>query len=201
MTRSASDERRTDTREQIQAVALELFAEQGYERTSLREIAERLGVTKAAVYYHYRTKEEILESLFADLLGGIDEVLAWAREQPPGPDVRRGVLERYSALLGGPSGGRAARLVRFLQEGQNSIKELSAGAAMRARFRQLSELLVDPQGPVDEQLRGRLSLIALHLGAFATDMLTGDADERRAAALRVATELATGGAGSGGTPG
>ena len=35
------------TRERIQAVALELFTEQGYEKTSLREIAERLGVTKA----------------------------------------------------------------------------------------------------------------------------------------------------------
>src|SRR5262249_12854805 len=40
------------TRERIQAIALELFAEQGYEKTSLREIAERLGVTKAALYYH-----------------------------------------------------------------------------------------------------------------------------------------------------
>ena len=61
MSTAGTDERRTDTRQQIRAVALELFAEQGYERTSLREIAERLGVTKAAVYYHYRTKEEIAE--------------------------------------------------------------------------------------------------------------------------------------------
>ena len=44
--------RRGDTRARIQQVALEMFAEQGYERTSLREIAERLGVTKAALYYH-----------------------------------------------------------------------------------------------------------------------------------------------------
>ena len=50
--------RRGDTRVRIQQVALELFAEQGYERTSLREIAERLGVTKAALYYHFKSKEE-----------------------------------------------------------------------------------------------------------------------------------------------
>ena len=39
---------RSDTRERIIRVALELFSEQGYEQTSLREIADRLGVTKAA---------------------------------------------------------------------------------------------------------------------------------------------------------
>ena len=47
---------RTDTRSRVQEVALELFAEQGYEKTSLREIAERLGVTKAALYYHFKSK-------------------------------------------------------------------------------------------------------------------------------------------------
>src|ERR1039457_770640 len=51
---------RGDTRQRIQAVALELFAEQGYEKTSLREIAERLGVTKAALYYHFKSKEAIV---------------------------------------------------------------------------------------------------------------------------------------------
>src|SRR5262249_20860254 len=45
---------RSDTRARIQQVALELFAEQGYEKTSLREIAERLDVTKAALYYHFK---------------------------------------------------------------------------------------------------------------------------------------------------
>ena len=47
------DERRTDTREQIRRLALQLFAERGYDGTSLREIADRLGITKAAVYYHF----------------------------------------------------------------------------------------------------------------------------------------------------
>src|SRR5512132_2864062 len=54
---------RGDTRERIQAIARELFAEQGYEKTSLREIAERLGVTKAALYYHFKSKEDIVLEL------------------------------------------------------------------------------------------------------------------------------------------
>src|ERR1043165_28118 len=74
-------QRRGDTRQRIQDVTLELIAEQGYEKTSLREIAERLGVTKAALYYHFKTKEDILVSLFEDLAVSLDEVLAWARAQ------------------------------------------------------------------------------------------------------------------------
>jgi AcrR family transcriptional regulator len=54
---------RGSTRERILDVALELFTEQGYEQTSLREIAERLGVTKAALYFHFERKEDILFEL------------------------------------------------------------------------------------------------------------------------------------------
>ena len=49
-----------DTRQRILAVSGELFVEQGYDATSLREIAERLGVTKAALYYHFSSKDQIL---------------------------------------------------------------------------------------------------------------------------------------------
>src|SRR3954454_8655192 len=101
MTNPGVDDRRTNTREQIRAVALELFSERGYDKTSLREIAERLGVTKAAVYYHYRTKEEILSSLLDEHLAGMDAIVEWGQAQPPGPDRRREILQRYSALLAG----------------------------------------------------------------------------------------------------
>jgi len=51
------------TRERILDIALELFTEQGYEKTSLRQIAERLGFSKAAIYYHFASKDEILLAL------------------------------------------------------------------------------------------------------------------------------------------
>jgi AcrR family transcriptional regulator len=51
------------TRERILDIALELFTERGYEATSLRDIAERLGTTKAAIYYHFARKEDILLEL------------------------------------------------------------------------------------------------------------------------------------------
>src|ERR1700722_10813154 len=54
---------RGETRERILDIALELFNEQGYDKTSLREIADRLGTTKAALYYHFERKEDILVAL------------------------------------------------------------------------------------------------------------------------------------------
>src|SRR6478736_5793767 len=53
----------SDTRQRILDVASELFAEQGYDATSLREIADRMGFTKAALYYHFQSKDDILKAL------------------------------------------------------------------------------------------------------------------------------------------
>src|SRR5215468_11122474 len=73
---------RSDTRARIQQVAVELFTEHGYEGTSLREIAERLDVTKAALYYHFKSKEDIVASLVEDYYGQIDELIEWGQAQP-----------------------------------------------------------------------------------------------------------------------
>ena len=50
-------------RERILDVALDLFVQNGYDATSLREVSEQLGVTKAALYYHFASKDEILMAL------------------------------------------------------------------------------------------------------------------------------------------
>jgi AcrR family transcriptional regulator len=51
------------TRERILDVALDLFVEQGFDATSLRQIAESLGITKAALYYYFASKDDILMAL------------------------------------------------------------------------------------------------------------------------------------------
>lgn len=50
------------TRQQILETAQRLFAELGYDATSLQMIADELGLTKAAVYYHFRAKSDILHA-------------------------------------------------------------------------------------------------------------------------------------------
>ena len=54
---------RGSTKERILDVALQFFNERGYDKTSLREIAEELGITKAALYYYFETKQQILLEL------------------------------------------------------------------------------------------------------------------------------------------
>jgi AcrR family transcriptional regulator len=75
-----------DTRERILDVALELFIEQGYDKTTLRQIAEPLGFTQAAIYYHFAAKEDILVALHMRLHELGQPVLARlaAEMGPPG---------------------------------------------------------------------------------------------------------------------
>ena len=55
--------REKNTKERILDEALKLFAQSGYMGTSMNDIADRLGVTKAALYKHYKSKQEILDSI------------------------------------------------------------------------------------------------------------------------------------------
>ena len=53
----------TDTKEKILSVALHLFAKDGYEAVSVSKIAEKLGITKGALYKHYENKKDIFNSI------------------------------------------------------------------------------------------------------------------------------------------
>lgn len=70
---------RIGTREQILDAARELFTTQGYGATSLRQIADRLQVTKAALYYHFEAKELLLLELTRPLLDGISRLVTELR--------------------------------------------------------------------------------------------------------------------------
>jgi AcrR family transcriptional regulator len=179
-------QRRGNTRQRIQDVALELFAERGYEKTSLREIAERLDVTKAALYYHFKTKEDILISLFQDLTRPVDELIGWAREQPRTLDTKREVLRRYSEALSG-----AERLFRFMQENQATVRELSVGESFRDRLMKIMDIVKEPAAPLTDQVRCVSALFSIHAGMITLQDVEGDPEEKREAVLEVAIDLVT----------
>jgi len=72
------------TRERILAVAQELFTRQGYDKTSLRDIAERLEITKAALYYYFPRKEDILVELHLRLQTLGETIIAELEAAPDG---------------------------------------------------------------------------------------------------------------------
>ncbi|MGW3795942.1 TetR/AcrR family transcriptional regulator, partial [Micromonospora arida] len=71
-----------DTRTRILRAALDLFAEHGYQRTSLRQIGERLRLTKTAILYHFPAKENLLAALVEPLVADLEALLDSARGQP-----------------------------------------------------------------------------------------------------------------------
>jgi AcrR family transcriptional regulator len=96
---SVIGEKTEATSERIRAVAAELFAEHGYGETSLREIAERLGITKAALYYHYRSKEQLLEAIVQPLFDDLEALATRAEATPHSSAGVRAVFEDYLDLL------------------------------------------------------------------------------------------------------
>ncbi|MFD8257609.1 TetR/AcrR family transcriptional regulator [Streptomyces griseoluteus] len=179
-------QRRGNTRQRIQDVALELFAEQGYEKTSLREIAEHLDVTKAALYYHFKTKEEIIVSLFADLTQPIEDLIEWGRSQPHTLETKQEIVRRYSAALAG-----AQPLFRFMQENQATVRELRIGDTFKERMKGLREIIIDPEAELVDQVRSISALFTLHAGMFVLADLEGDPEKKREAVLEVAVDLVT----------
>jgi AcrR family transcriptional regulator len=175
-----------DTRSRIQAVALELFTEQGYDATSLREIAERLGVTKAALYYHFKSKEEIVDSLTADHVARVDSLMEWALAQEKTPEFRREFLRRYMVSL---NSGQHFKVMKFFQQNQTAVKKMGNAAKWRETLEKMSGILLRPNATPAERLRAGLAVFALH----ASWMLLPEGDyteqERVESALAVASEL------------
>lgn len=79
-TDTAVDARRTDTRERILTVAATLFSDKGFNATSIRDISDALGVTKAALYYHFSSKEEILRAIVDQPISAVRGVLEQQRD-------------------------------------------------------------------------------------------------------------------------
>lgn len=71
-----------DTRSRILDIALELFSVQGYAGTSIVDIAGRLGTTTAALYYHFKSKADILETLFAEPIAAYSKLGELASGNP-----------------------------------------------------------------------------------------------------------------------
>ena len=158
--------RRKDMKDQILQVALELFTRQGYDKTSLREIAEHLEVSKAALYYHFTSKEEILRTLVAGIPEAFDELAAWAQGLPRTPESRQEILRRLSALISED----LDPVLRFAQANSTAI-EAASGArdamhdVLSSGLRRIGAVLVEPGAELNDQVRAIIALNLVVMGS------------------------------------
>jgi AcrR family transcriptional regulator len=181
---------REDTRSRIQEIALELFTEQGYDATSLREISERLGVTKAALYYHFKSKEEIVESMTADHAARIEALLEWAGDQAATsgitPETRREFVRRYMENL---SVSKHFKVMKFLQQNQPALKNMAKAGLWREAMDKMVHCLTGPDASAEERLRVGLALFGLHVSWMLLPEDRFTEQERHEAALATAYGL------------
>jgi AcrR family transcriptional regulator len=156
-------EHRDETRGRILDAALQLIAERGFAGTSTREISERLGFTKAALYYHFRTKADLLAAIVKPAM---DELVALVGQGAGtcSPAERRHVLERYVDLVAGH-----AALIKVLSDDPSVRRSDVLGAAL-PQFQRLVQVLAGSDHPnVAERALARAALGAVHATLVRAD--------------------------------
>jgi len=118
----------TGLRDEILTTATQLFIQQGYHGLAMRQISEALGVSKAALYYYFEDKEELLLAILTDYLEEIETAIAaiQAQTESGAEQIRRFV----EMVLQQPAERRA--IIRLASQ---EMAQLSASA--RTRFNRL----------------------------------------------------------------
>lgn len=129
-----ADERASDRRDEILAVALTSFAKAGYHATSMNDIADRLGVTKPVLYQYFDSKRalylELLQHVGNDLVHHVTEAAASA-----GDDGREKTMRAMVAYFTWVSHNRNAFSLIFESSGRvdeefaDIVKQFESGAA------------------------------------------------------------------------
>jgi AcrR family transcriptional regulator len=144
--------RRTgDTRARIQQAALELFAEQGVQQTSLRDIADRLGVTKPALYYHFASREDLLNSLVEPMVTDFEAYAA--AQEAAAPIEARELLGSYFDLA-----HKHRLLIQLMLRDLAVLTELKLAARFIEWRGRVTVLLIGHEPTVNERVRGMVAL-------------------------------------------
>jgi AcrR family transcriptional regulator len=160
---------RTAAQARITTAALELFTQHGVNGTSLQMIADSIGVTKAAIYHQFKTKEElVLAAAEVDLIRLQDALDAAEAEGLP--QARVGVLTRVIDLA-----VERRRMVSAFQRDPVMVRFL----AEHEPFRQLMERLhtVLTGGETTPDARVRAAMVSSGIGGAVMHPLVVDLDD------------------------
>jgi AcrR family transcriptional regulator len=176
------------TREQILSTALDLFTTHGYEGTSVRAIADALGITASALYYHFGSKEQIATSLLAQRGSELDELVAWIEAQPKTADLARKAALRWIDH----ATPQQLQAMKFAGANQPFMQKVGPkGERLRAGFEQVAEALLPKGAKAPDRIRVRMLFDALAAALRAADGTDATPEEILSAARAAASALPT----------
>ncbi len=147
---------RPSRRDDVLAAALPLFVQWGYEGTAISTIAQEVGITKAAVTYHFPSKEDLLGALAAPLLDALDAVVPPPGAAPAWPDGVHDLVDTYLEIL------LAHRELTVWLEGDRAVLVNSAvGARLRDNHDRMRAALVVGRTDPRAQIAASIALGAL----------------------------------------
>jgi AcrR family transcriptional regulator len=153
----------------VAGAAMELIAAHGVNGTSLQMIADALGVTKAAVYHQFKTKEAIVLAAIEMELTKLDAALDVA-EAEPGPGSRDALVRQVIDL----SVARR-RMVSAIQHDPVVVRLLSEQRPFQEYMTRLFAALLG--GETDAAARLRVAMVASAIGGTVTHPLVADLDD------------------------
>jgi TetR/AcrR family transcriptional regulator len=161
-----------DVREHILTEATRLFSAQGFDGTSLKEIADRVGIRKPSLLYHFHSKDDLRRAVLEQMLHHWNEVLPrLLMAAASGRDQFAGVVDEMVAFFAADP-DRARLLVRELLDRPDDVADL-----IKVYVRPWAELAADfiRKGQEQEQLHGEVDpeayvvqLISLVVAGVAT---------------------------------
>lgn len=143
----------TAVRRRILAAAVDLFADHGYDATSVSQVISRAGVAKGGFYHHFASKEELLYAVYGDLiqrqLEGMERILA--QRMPPTETLRALIMD----LVETTAASAREALVFSRELSQLGNRRIVQMRSMRRRYHNAVLKLVE-----DAQQRGQLRAVA-----------------------------------------
>lgn len=178
-------------RQRVLDAALELFGEQGVSGTSLQMIADRIGVTKAAVYHQFQSKEEIVMGVLAPALETLRESVEHAERQETAEGRREAMLTALVELTVGH------RWLAAILQADPAVNSLVRGHTDHDLGPRIMALLVGPSPDVRAAMAGAMVGGAMLIVCTAPELQQYGDEELSQNLLELARDLLSRHAGKG----
>ncbi|MFE5479528.1 TetR/AcrR family transcriptional regulator [Nocardia sp. NPDC056541] len=162
------------TKQAIRDAAVQLFAAKGFEQTSLREVADVVGITKASLYYHYASKLDLLLAIIDPIIDHMRDIVEDIEAVPYNGEGIRAVLRTY--LRG---------MIRHRDAGALCVRDTAAIVnAIADRYpdlmeptRELRLWLAGPDPTQNSMLRAAAAIEVLGVALLSSELAPGATDE------------------------